>query len=131
MYVYLIFDKNTRLTKIGKSVNPEKRLHSLKISAPHLELIFFSDQFNEKDLHDKGELSAALNIREKRPFDALPPLASTIRRLEEEFGAQGRVLVRYSGTESKLRLLVEGPTIASVESGIARLRAAVVADGSV
>jgi hypothetical protein len=51
MYVYLIFDKNTRLTKIGKSVNPEKRLHALKISAPHLELIFFSDQFEEKELH--------------------------------------------------------------------------------
>ena len=73
--------------------------------------------------------TAALKVREKKPIDSLAHLPATIRRIEEELGAQGRVLVRYSGTESKLRLLVEGPTVAAVESGIARLSAAVAADG--
>lgn len=75
------------------------------------------------------QLTAAIKVREKRPIDSLAHLPATIRRIEEEMGAQGRVLVRYSGTESKLRLLVEGPTTAEVESGIARLKAAVAADG--
>ena len=73
--------------------------------------------------------TAALKVREKKPIDSLAHLPATIRRIEEELGAQGRVLVRYSGTEAKLRLLVEGPTVAAVESGIARLSAAVAADG--
>ncbi len=75
------------------------------------------------------QLTAAIKVREKRPLDSLAHLPATIRRIEEEMGAQGRVLVRYSGTEAKLRLLVEGPTTAVVESGLARLTAAVAADG--
>ncbi|MBL9202339.1 MAG: phosphoglucosamine mutase [Opitutaceae bacterium] len=73
--------------------------------------------------------TAALKVREKRPLEALAHLPAAIRAIEGELGARGRVLVRYSGTESKLRLLVEGPDVASVEAGIARLKVAVAADG--
>jgi phosphoglucosamine mutase len=74
------------------------------------------------------QLSAALRVREKKPVASLPGLSGAIRALEGELGASGRVLVRYSGTEPKLRLLVEGPTEAAVHAGIERLSAAARAD---
>lgn len=75
------------------------------------------------------QLTAALPVREKKPLDSLPRLGAEIRALESELGAAGRVLVRYSGTESKLRFLVEGPSDAAVSAGLARLKSAAAAEG--
>jgi phosphoglucosamine mutase len=72
--------------------------------------------------------TAALRVKEKRSLETLPKLSTAIRVLEAELGTRGRVLVRYSGTEAKLRLLVEGPTDAAVRDGMARLEAGVRAD---
>jgi phosphoglucosamine mutase len=74
------------------------------------------------------QASASLAVRVKRPLAELARLTATIRDLEAELGAQGRVLVRYSGTEPKLRLLVEGPEEAPVTAGLARLEAAARAE---
>ena len=51
-----------------------------------------------------------------------------MKGLERELGGGGRVLVRYSGTEPKLRFLVEGPTQEAVRSGLDRLLGAARAD---
>jgi phosphoglucosamine mutase len=75
------------------------------------------------------QLSTALKVRAKPPLETLPKLSAAIRALEAELGTQGRVLVRYSGTEAKLRLLVEGPTATHVERGLDALKAAVAAEG--
>ncbi len=70
------------------------------------------------------QLSGALRVAEKLPLSKCLSLLAEISALETEMGEQGRVLVRYSGTEPKLRLLVEGPDDASVAQGYARLEAA-------
>jgi phosphoglucosamine mutase len=58
----------------------------------------------------------------------MPALAAAIGRLTAELGERGRVLVRYSGTEAVLRLLVQDETEAGVQRGLAQLRSAVAAD---
>lgn len=74
------------------------------------------------------QLSAAVVVNEKRPLESLASLPKVIRALEAELSGRGRILVRYSGTEPKLRLLVEGPTDEVVRTAMERLRAAVASD---
>ena len=81
-----------------------------------------------KGLGKFPQRTASLKVRTKKPFETLSNLPVAIRQLETELGPRGRVLVRYSGTESKLRLLVEGPTDADAKAGIDRLHAAAQAD---
>jgi phosphoglucosamine mutase len=69
-----------------------------------------------------------LKVRQRRELSACVALTAAIAALETELGARGRVLVRFSGTEAKLRLLVEGPTESVVRSGIERLVTAAAAD---
>jgi phosphoglucosamine mutase len=48
-------------------------------------------------------------VTEKRPIASLPRVTSAIADVESRLGSDGRVLVRYSGTESKVRVMLEGP----------------------
>jgi len=74
------------------------------------------------------QASSAVAVAVKRPLGSLPALGAAIRAVEAGMGAGGRVLVRYSGTEPKLRLLVEGPDAEAVRAGLVRLEAAARAE---
>lgn len=50
-----------------------------------------------------------LPVSKKPPMNELTKVSALIRKVEGELGADGRVLVRYSGTENKARVMVEGP----------------------
>ena len=49
----------------------------------------------------------SLEVREKRPLEEVPRLSAAVSECQAALGEQGRVLIRYSGTEKKIRLLVE------------------------
>jgi len=48
-------------------------------------------------------------VKAKRPLAELPEVTRAIAGVEKALGKEGRVLVRFSGTENKVRVLVEGP----------------------
>jgi len=56
-----------------------------------------------------------IDVKSKPSLDSIPELDAAIKLAEKELGDQGRVLVRYSGTQAMCRVMVEGPTEAMTE----------------
>lgn len=48
-----------------------------------------------------------IKVAQKPPLESIEPLMKAITSKEQELGTKGRVLVRYSGTENKARVMVE------------------------
>jgi phosphoglucosamine mutase len=51
-----------------------------------------------------------VDVRSKPDISSLPKVVEVIKQVECELGENGRVLVRYSGTQNMCRVMVEGPT---------------------
>jgi phosphoglucosamine mutase len=49
-----------------------------------------------------------LRVKDKPPLEALPQIQTLLAEAESSLNGKGRVLLRYSGTEPKVRLLIEG-----------------------
>ena len=62
------------------------------------------------------QVTVNVNVAHKRPLAQLTEVQSLIRSVEQELADDGRVLVRYSGTESKARVMVEGPDEAAIRT---------------
>ncbi|RLC07915.1 MAG: phosphoglucosamine mutase, partial [Deltaproteobacteria bacterium] len=67
----------------------------------------------------------ALMVAAKPPLESLVGLQAVVAACETELDGKGRILLRYSGTESKIRLLVEGPDEETTEAVMADLEQAV------
>ncbi|HEY8428715.1 MAG TPA: phosphoglucosamine mutase [Sandaracinaceae bacterium] len=48
------------------------------------------------------------HLSRRRPLDEMPRTSKAVRDAEKKLGKNGRVVVRWSGTEPKLRVMVEG-----------------------
>jgi len=60
-------------------------------------------------------------VREKRPLEGLATVRLAIAEVEKVLGGDGRVLVRFSGTENKARVLVEGPDAVAIRGHAERI----------
>jgi phosphoglucosamine mutase len=60
-------------------------------------------------LHKFPQVLRNLTVREKLPFEQFGGLTERVAEAESRLHGKGRVLLRYSGTEPKARLLLEGP----------------------
>lgn len=50
-----------------------------------------------------------VKVARKKPLSGLAQVQKLIAKVEKSLGEKGRVVVRYSGTEPKARVMVEGP----------------------
>jgi phosphoglucosamine mutase len=57
-----------------------------------------------------------VRVREKTPFEAIPGFAARRRVAEQRLAGNGRLLLRYSGTEALARVMVEGADAALVDA---------------
>lgn len=61
-------------------------------------------------------------VASKPPLGSLPRFQGELAEANRELAGAGRVLVRYSGTENKVRVMVEGPDDAAIRRIAGRLR---------
>jgi phosphoglucosamine mutase len=57
-----------------------------------------------------------VKVREKKDLKEIPPVYQAIRAAEKKLAERGRLLIRYSGTEPKLRVMCEGEDPIEVET---------------
>ncbi len=50
-----------------------------------------------------------VTLSAKKPLDDMKTLSALSAKITKELGDDGRVLIRWSGTEAKLRIMLEGP----------------------
>ncbi len=71
-------------------------------SQPFSELVKVMEVFPQELIN--------IEVSSKPEIDTVPDIKKVITSVEKELGTKGRVLVRYSGTQSMCRVMVEGPS---------------------
>jgi phosphoglucosamine mutase len=66
-----------------------------------------------------------VRVKEKTPLESIPEVTRAIAECRSEIGEQGRVVVRYSGTEPLARVMVEAGEAGLVEYHAARIAQAI------
>ncbi len=92
-------------------------LHVLKIMTSRgkklSELASFMEEF--------PQALKSIPVKEKKPFADTPALRSVIAECEAALKGTGRTIVRYSGTEPKIRVLVEARSRSQVDLWLGRI----------
>ncbi|HEY1940106.1 MAG TPA: phosphoglucosamine mutase [Candidatus Angelobacter sp.] len=68
-----------------------------------------------------------VRVKEKRPLEQMPEVMAAIREAEQQLNGNGRVNVRYSGTETLARVMVEAETEETVQRLAANIASALAA----
>ena len=67
------------------------------------------------DLTTYPQVLLNVRVREKKDLAEIPEVAAVMTQVEEQLGSNGRLLVRYSGTEPLLRVMLEGQDLPQID----------------
>ena len=59
-------------------------------------------------LNPYPQVIKSIQVKQKKPFEEMPKVQRVMAEAKEELNGEGRTLFRYSGTECKCRLMLEG-----------------------
>jgi phosphoglucosamine mutase len=62
-----------------------------------------------------------VHVREKVPFSQIPEVTAAIQSAEDELNGNGRIVVRYSGTEKLARVMIEAESEALMQKHVAAI----------
>jgi phosphoglucosamine mutase len=79
----------------------------------------------KKVLRKYPQAQRNLKVREKPALETLGGVQQLLREAEQNLNGRGRILLRYSGTEPKIRLLVEGRDESTINSHADRIATAI------
>lgn len=74
-----------------------------------------------KDFQVYPQILVNVPVKTKQPFADLPTVQDSAREIENLLGSQGRLLLRYSGTEPLARVMIEGQSQTEIEKYAATL----------
>jgi phosphoglucosamine mutase len=66
-----------------------------------------------------------VRVREKKPLDQIASVAEAIRKAEQDLASSGRVVVRYSGTESLARVMIEAESQEKMQKHVEAISGAI------
>jgi phosphoglucosamine mutase len=61
-------------------------------------------------MHRVPQILVNVSLPSRKPLEQMKRLTKAMAKVERALGSEGRLLVRWSGTEPKLRIMLEGPT---------------------
>jgi len=77
------------------------------------------------DLKVFPQVIVNVRVKEKKPLEQIDTVTSTIRDAETDLAENGRVVVRYSGTEALARIMIEAESEASMRHHAERIAGAI------
>jgi phosphoglucosamine mutase len=69
-----------------------------------------------RDVVRLPQVQKSIPVSCKPPLDSLPTLKDRLEKARAVLGDRGRVVVRYSGTENRMRVMVQGEDLSLIES---------------
>ena len=108
---YIFLDQNTTADGLFSALEILALLHKKKWKASHLR----------KDFSLWPQKLVSVKVKDRVPLEEVPEVQKAIRVLEKKYDGKGRIYIRYSGTETLLRLMVEGPDAKAVEKDVSAL----------
>lgn len=77
------------------------------------------------DYREFPQILLNVPVKRKEPFDRFPDIGGAVAEVRKELGDEGRLNLRYSGTESLARVMIEGRDQAGIENHARRIAAAI------